>query len=81
MSFQLPTAILCLSEFLPDEATQQRQIVQSFISDMEKALGVTSQPISIQDAWRDAPPPEAKGQTLTRYLNAEVRRPNPREDL
>jgi hypothetical protein len=69
----LPPAILYLPNFLPEKATEQKDIVQSFILDMENALQVTSEPVSVVDAWKAAPPPEANGTSLTSYLGPEVR--------
>ena len=46
----------------------QKQVIDSFVEDLEATLGVAHQRISFEELWDDHPPSEAEGLSLKEYM-------------
>ena len=63
-----PKKILYPTDFFPHSNPDQQEMVEQFISRVEKFLGVRRTIFSMKDRWDKCPPEAAKGKTLKEYL-------------
>lgn len=64
----LPISIVYPVDFLPIPNTEQMQLIDSFIADMEATFGIKTEKVSIADTWKAFPPNEAGNHTIQEYL-------------
>ncbi|KAH1434619.1 hypothetical protein KXW29_008062 [Aspergillus fumigatus] len=64
----LPISIVYPVDFLPIPNTEQMQLIDSFIADMEATFGIKTEKVSIADTWKASPPNEAGNHTIQEYL-------------
>ncbi|KAJ5707141.1 hypothetical protein N7488_006942 [Penicillium malachiteum] len=65
---QLPTTIVYLTDFLPVQNDAQINLTNGFISDVETALGVETEKISVADTWQASPPQGVTDVSIHEYL-------------
>ena len=46
----------------------QLKIIDNFVADLEKSLGVKHNRVSFNEVWDSDPPEEAKGESLQEYM-------------
>jgi len=46
----------------------QLKIIDNFVADLEKSLGVKHKRVSFNEVWDSDPPEEAKGESLQEYM-------------
>lgn len=54
----------------------QMALIDAFVADLEKFLGVGRQVVSFEELWDRTSPPEAKGASFRDYMNHVRRRFN-----
>ncbi|KAJ5732784.1 hypothetical protein N7493_004265 [Penicillium malachiteum] len=65
---QPPTTIIYLTDFLPIENNLQMDLINDFISDIETALDVETEKISLADTWQASPPQGVADVSVHEYL-------------
>ena len=65
-------AIIYPLDYFPVQNTMQMEIVDRFVSDLERYLGVVIFKVSIASLWDKDPPLEGKGQSVEDYLRDTV---------
>ena len=71
---KFPSKILYPEDFFPHSNKNQQAMVDSFVTVLEAFLGVKAVRFSLAERWRQCPPSEAGGRSITDYL-AQVRQP------
>ncbi|MCJ1372983.1 hypothetical protein MMC20_004209, partial [Loxospora ochrophaea] len=70
--FHKPPAIIYPLDYFPVPNPAQMIIIEGFISDLEKHLGITISKVSLSSLWDIAPPQEAGQQSVKDYLRSTV---------
>ncbi|KAI1121395.1 putative amidase [Nemania abortiva] len=65
---KLPKEILYPTDFFPMANSEQQELVERFVSDLESYLGVPVTRMSIADRWEKRPPVEAAGKTIQEFI-------------
>ena len=71
---KFPSKILYPEDFFPHSNKNQQAMVDNFVTVLEDFLGVKAIRFSLAERWRQRPPSEAGGRSLTDYL-VQVRQP------
>ncbi|KAF2969762.1 hypothetical protein GQX73_g3871 [Xylaria multiplex] len=70
---KLPPYLLFTTDPLGPESSPQKDITIAFLRDVERILGIPAKQFSVSDAWKNNPPAQALGLSISEYLNADVR--------
>ncbi|KAJ5640422.1 hypothetical protein N7528_000047 [Penicillium herquei] len=65
---RLPTTIIYLTDFLPVQNDAQMDLINGFISDVETALGVEAEKISLAGTWQASPSQGVTDVSIHDYL-------------
>ncbi|KAL8793565.1 MAG: hypothetical protein Q9195_003827 [Heterodermia aff. obscurata] len=65
---KFPSTILYPEDFFPHSNKNQQAMVDDFVTALEKFLGVKAVKFSLAERWRQCPPSEAGGRSITEYL-------------
>ena len=60
--------ILCPTDYLPTPNMAQTKLVDSFVQDLERLLGVKRTKVCLAEMWRDTAPDSVRGIELPDYL-------------
>lgn len=63
-----PTKILYPTDWLPYKIDGQQRMNEDFLAAMEQVLGVEHTKVSLTQLWEESPPVEAKGKSISEYL-------------
>ena len=64
-----PTSIVYFEDFFPVQNDDQQRLIEDFVKDLESALGIKRQRISITELWRNTSPLNASSRDIKEYLN------------
>ncbi|KAF2252332.1 amidase signature enzyme [Trematosphaeria pertusa] len=64
----LPRKLVYLTDNMPTQHTEQKQLVMKLVDDLREYLGVDAVAVSLQKLWKDLPPAQVHGESLHDFL-------------